>query len=322
MGLGTFRYFLAFFVLASHLWLDMPHGFAAYSVWGFFLLSGFLMSYVVDNKYRYSYAGIMNYFYNRALRIYPLYWISFLIGITSMLILEKHGVNYKLLNPGFGYPDSLYHWICNILLLPDYFFSNPVPVANALRIECFYYLLIPFFARYRLLAWLGFLAGAIWNIYILMDPTTNHVDSFGVRYATIGPCSIAFIGGSLLYHYKDYLAVFSNKYLSIVAWILHACIWLYFPYYPWGMGLYISLFFTSWVILSLYKETSSKWDIFLGDLSYPVYLLHTTIGALLMNFFSDFRSLKHMLTGLFVTNIVCYLLIKAIDKPLKKWKKI
>lgn len=36
-GIGSWRFFLAFLVVISHLWKDMIGGPAAYAVWGFYV---------------------------------------------------------------------------------------------------------------------------------------------------------------------------------------------------------------------------------------------------------------------------------------------
>jgi peptidoglycan/LPS O-acetylase OafA/YrhL len=50
ISLGTWRFFLAFLVAISHLWAGMIDGPAAYAVWGFFVLSGYLMTLVLMTK--------------------------------------------------------------------------------------------------------------------------------------------------------------------------------------------------------------------------------------------------------------------------------
>jgi peptidoglycan/LPS O-acetylase OafA/YrhL len=70
-GLGTWRFFLAAVVAISHLWAGMIDGPAAYAVWGFFVLSGYLMTLVLTTKYGTAPAGLRQFATNRLLRIYP-----------------------------------------------------------------------------------------------------------------------------------------------------------------------------------------------------------------------------------------------------------
>ncbi|MCI1709030.1 MAG: hypothetical protein LKM39_00445 [Chiayiivirga sp.] len=65
LGFGTWRLFLALLVGASHLWVDMVAGPAAYAVWGFFVLSGYLMTHVLSTKYGFSARGLAGYAHNR-----------------------------------------------------------------------------------------------------------------------------------------------------------------------------------------------------------------------------------------------------------------
>jgi len=317
MGLGAFRYFLAFLVLASHLWTSMPYGFAAYAVWGFFMLSGFLMTYVLNTKYGFTTNGIKSYFYNRALRIYPLYWIA--MAISTVTLLQFSSFDFSLINPGFGFPDTITHWIGNLLLYPDYCFSNPVAVANALRIEVAYYFLMPFFARNKYAAWSGLFIGAMINIYLIYTIGGRTSDSFNERYATFWPCMVSFSLGSLLFHYKNYFEKYSNVKYSIILWLINGLLWYKWPGYPWREGLYYSLISSAWVIISLYKKETNKIDALLGDLSYPIYLLHSTIGIWLYGWFNE-RSFLFMLASFIVSQVVCYILVIVIDKPLRKLK--
>lgn len=54
------------------------HGY--YAVFGFFALSGYLMTHVLKEHYLKQPGGIRRYLANRVLRIYPLYWLVAAFG--------------------------------------------------------------------------------------------------------------------------------------------------------------------------------------------------------------------------------------------------
>lgn len=116
IGLGTFRFFLAFLVAISHLWKNMLHGPAAYAVWGFFVLSGFLMTLVLTKKYGTTPSGIKHYAFNRFLRIYPSYMLVCIIGI--MVLLALRGSETTVLNPQFYFPKTYADYLHNLFMTP------------------------------------------------------------------------------------------------------------------------------------------------------------------------------------------------------------
>ncbi|MFT5239279.1 MAG: peptidoglycan/LPS O-acetylase OafA/YrhL [Candidatus Promineifilaceae bacterium] len=71
---GTYRALLAFMVVALHLGGVPIIG--PYAVFGFYILSGYLMTTIMHTRYGYSPVGFLQYAVNRALRIYPAYWVS------------------------------------------------------------------------------------------------------------------------------------------------------------------------------------------------------------------------------------------------------
>ena len=80
--------------------------------------------------------------------------------------------------------------------------------------------------------------------------------------------------------------------LSVAAWIAHALLTLYEPFiaWPWTFGLYTGVVLSAWVVVSLAERRTSRLDDALGELSYPYYLLHCTVGAALLPWFGDGRS--------------------------------
>ena len=61
ISFGTWRFLLAILVMITHLWASMLRGPAAYAVWGFFVLSGYLMTKVLREKYGFDSRGIIAY---------------------------------------------------------------------------------------------------------------------------------------------------------------------------------------------------------------------------------------------------------------------
>ena len=80
MMFGTYRYCLAHLVVLTHL-ASWP-GVGSYAVFGFYMLSGFLMSLILNERYGFSLQGLRGYAANRALRIYPPY--LFVLAATAM----------------------------------------------------------------------------------------------------------------------------------------------------------------------------------------------------------------------------------------------
>ncbi len=113
---GIYRYGLAFCVAISHLWAGMLGGPAAYAVWGFYCLSGYLMTLILNEKYGFSGRGIGRFAVNRALRIYPAYYVV-CIGMF-LLFYFKPGTAARLL-PHLAMPSSAQGWRYSLFLMTE-----------------------------------------------------------------------------------------------------------------------------------------------------------------------------------------------------------
>jgi hypothetical protein len=70
--MGTIRVLLAFAVIFSHTGSHVLVGGEA-ALQCFYLISGFLISYILQNTA--AYGNLSNFYLNRFLRIYPMYWV-------------------------------------------------------------------------------------------------------------------------------------------------------------------------------------------------------------------------------------------------------
>lgn len=317
LGLGSWRFFLAFLVAISHLYKDMIHGPAAYAVWGFFLLSGYLMTYVLTEKYGLSRKGLFNFATNRFLRIYPPYAVACVLGMLTISLLPLSGIDPASLNPQFKYPANMTEWIANIFML----FALPqsgllVPVAGALYVEVGAYALMPFFAASRTAAILGCLIAFFVNFQFGFTG-----ESFIQRYAGFATGLLPFAVGSLICHYRRTLHPFATPTYSILAWMLFCLVWLAFPSFPWTYGLPLSVLLSAWVVISLAERQTGRIDKLIGDLSYPLYLLHTTVGAWwILHYGENKLSLPYFAASFATTLVISYVFVRLIDIPLQQRK--
>jgi peptidoglycan/LPS O-acetylase OafA/YrhL len=261
---GTWRFFLAFVVALSHLWAGMIDGPAAYAVWGFFVLSGYLMTLVLSTKYGIAPAGLRQFATNRLLRIYPSFIAAGALGIATILALRPIGIDPAGLNPQFLLPRNVSEWFSNLAMVPFVTQQGlPVPVAAALFVEVWAYALMPLFAGSRGAACLGLALAVCANLQFGFGMAT-----FVLRYCGFATGLMPFAAGAVVYHYRDALRRFASPVLSLLCWCVHGLYWLHDAYWPWTYGLWLSVPLSAWVVLSLAEMKSHPSDKIAGDLSY------------------------------------------------------
>jgi len=77
---------MTMFVVLVH-YAFVPPFIGFYMVFGFFVLSGYLMTFIMHKKYGYSVRGVGAYALNRFLRIYPLYWACFVFALVVFFLV-------------------------------------------------------------------------------------------------------------------------------------------------------------------------------------------------------------------------------------------
>ena len=110
---GTYRILLALTVVFVHF-TQIADLSGLYAVFGFFVLSGYLMTLIMNETYGYTAAGIGAYALNRFLRIYPIYWFSCLIAIGIVLLISG---NIWTGQSGFFLPETPREWLQNFALV-------------------------------------------------------------------------------------------------------------------------------------------------------------------------------------------------------------
>ena len=345
--MGLLRLWLALCVVSTHsgsLWgFSFMRGGDA--VVTFFVLAGFFAAYMMDTRYR----GRYQVFYlNRLLRVWPLYLLALafslvvitagvqlgrvLIGPASILPYIKHypashwvsawGLSqffllgqdvlaFSHLDPvgdlhlGCGYAASIL--MMNLALIPQ---------AWSLALEEYFYLLAPWLERLGLKV-----SGAILLLWMLAyKPLEARCDRVPLYFF---PVAVAlFIGGNFAYRcYQRWLA-HPVQLARWRPWILAAytLFILSAPYVslspPWtalAAALAVPMVFDA------FKDV--RWDRWLGDLSYPVYLFHKSVGWLVVWMWPEApkgtNDCPQIMAGTLMLAVVVAL---VVETPLRKYR--
>ncbi len=322
---GIYRYCLAFCVAISHLWGGMIGGPAAYAVWGFYCLSGYLMTLILNEKYGFSPRGLAKFAVNRALRIYPAYYV--VCAGMFLLFYFIPGTSAKFL-PNLQMPKTGQGWCYSLLLMTAPDGHALLHGSSALRVELWFYVAIALgLGRSRRIAAAWFITSVAYTLWLLA-----HRTPFPERYVFIPACSLAFSLGSLIYHVRDRLPVIKTPWAALSAaslWWLHVWLTQNIPGGPWIVGLYSSLLFSAFAMVTLMrldlKELPwwmGKIDRLAGNLSYPMYLCHWGVG-IVVTWLLPGKSridLSVFLIGFPVVNVVSYLIYRHVERPLQSWK--
>jgi len=349
--MGVFRLLLAFSVIASHtsaiLGTTMYPGGMAVQM--FFMISGFYMALVLDGRYAPNPTGLRLFYSNRALRLYPAFltitvgiWVQFLI--TWIILGHTPGNNwvdvYRMLPRLTKLAVIAMNWlmvgtdtISNmyfshergvVFMFPReataqeidgmVFMHNLRTIAPAWSIgtEIWFYLLVPFLVRWRwsLLAvlFIGSFACRLWIVEVL-----------GRYPFYFFPAQlIFFIGG--IWAYKCYrrwgAALHESQWTHFVAPLNWVAVLVYpfcFSQLP-SWPLYILVGISIPCMFNTSKQL--HWDRLVGDLSYPVYLVHLWVGSI--------ASRWAIANGTFVAAVsvlAALAIFFAIERPVERFRR-
>lgn len=278
------------------------------------LLVAILMALVLIRKYGLSQHGLRQCACNRLLCIYPSFFATGALGIVTIAVLRSMGTDPAGLNPQFMLPFGIGEWISNLAMFP--FVSQqglPVPVSAALFVEVWACALLPLFARNKSAVILGLAVTVCANLQFGFGTRT-----FIARYCDFATGLMPFAAGSVACHYRDNLQSCAFPVLSILVWCVHGLYWLADPYWPWTYGLFVSVPLSAWVVLSLAEIRAGIIDKLAGELSYPVYLLHTTVAAWFLPYLGFGRRFSFFAVSCALTLAASGCMLLLIDRPLQR----
>lgn len=314
IGLGVVRFVLAMMVLMNHIWLPTANIIGAHAVTGFYIVSGFLMTKVINEVYVDN-GGKIRYLTNRALRIYPLYLLVLVTSLAFVAVWPNYFRVYSLIR----IPMDGAEWVSNLSLwqLTD----SPtivIPPAWSLYVECFFYLVIAFIARAQALVLLWFLASLLYTVWMVANGY-----SFADRYYPISAASLFFSAGAIIFFLakggrKYFFSLFSTPiiYGLLALFVVFPFIigslgggrhWL--GYY--GASALFAILFTALVVTA--RLNGNTFDKFEGDLAYPIFLTHF-LAVGFVNLLTDNRFAVTGNANFILATLVCILTSIAIVK--------
>jgi len=317
--MGVLRFILAISVVLSHteplFGIQIVGGQIA--VQAFYIISGFYMSMILNEKYINKNSSYSLFITNRFLRLFPTYWTTLIITFLVALLLfftidENSGIIYRYIHYAkeFGFGNMLLLVFSNIFILgqdwllffgidletghlffttnfkdtlPPLYKFQFIPQAWSIGTELTFYLIAPFLVRKKLNIIIPIILGSLLLRLYLYNSGLQH-DPWLYRFF---PTELVFF----LFGNVSYRLYIKIKDTTIQPYILKfalAFVLLFSLFYdkfnvPFQIYIYYIIFFLS--IPFIFKLTKSwKKDRLIGELSYPIYISHMLIIMIIRGF--------------------------------------
>ena len=322
----------------------------------FFIISGFYMSLILNEKYVGS-GSYKLFISNRFLRLYPIFWAVLILAFlfAGFALFISHGQNAGSLGSYMDYLKtggeiSFWSWCLligsnlllfgqdlimflglnqntgNLFFTSDFMQTTPmlynfllVPQAWTIGLELLFYLIAPFIVR-----------KSIWTVSLIIavsfglrlyfysqglnhDPWTYRFLPFELAFFLLG--NIAYRAYQRLKEIKiDTKVLWSTLYLTLGIIVIFPLINISHKEFT-----YFSLFLILLPFIFILTE-KIKWDRSLGELSYPVYMCHLLLSAVLVNL--PFYKLQYRGIILAVASITFAILLnKFVARPIEKLRQ-
>lgn len=352
--MGIIRLLLALSVVITHSAEQNFYGFRIVggqaAVQAFYVISGFYMALVLNRKYGPGLDGYKTFILARIFRLFPAYLfvlgLAILLALTAIVphpALERWKTYGTLFSP-LGY--LLYALPQFTLIGQDlslftsfdaqtasiFYDSNlnqvepgTVPGSRmmfvgqawTLSVEMMFYCLAPLIVR-RIPLIVTLFAGS-WAIRIALAAMGYRNDPFLYRFF---PSELAmFLLGSFAYHVyaryesnRDHMAKFG---MVGMAWMLILLLALFWFDQIKMRSLIVSTSMGATVPFIFALTRNWKWDRWIGELSYPVYICHELVRLAMLHWMPGYSGV-----GMFIvtTLIASVLLMVCVEQPFERMR--
>jgi len=282
----------------------------------FFILSGFVIHLTIDRSF-----NAKDFLIRRFLRLYPTYWISLLLTLAVMIL------------SGFMYKYSAFYVskldvLANFTMWHQFFHFKHIDGAYwSLLPELLFYCLMAFILfinKIKSFYWYNSILLLIGSIHIFFPiPIIGKI--LGIHYILL------FMIGLCFYRIHQKKA---TKYEHLLIWLnLFVAVFLYQIE---QQGNTVQLLFSTFIpivlifYLFIFKKLQFlgkyKLLVFLGNISYALYLVHQNIGYVIIKNLEDINFNRELSICIAILSsiFIAYLITYKIEPPFKKYiqKKI
>ena len=358
--MGILRFILALavvFVHTGHIYGSDFYGTrlmgGVVAVQAFYIISGFYMALILNTKYVGT--GAYRVFIgNRFLRIYPIYWVVLILTVvlscfSSFTHMFGFGPQHYIgaetpLTAGamaflvatnvalFGQDVTLFQGLepHQGLYLTAHFEASkpavysfmPVPQAWTLSLELVFYLLAPWLARRTtpvLLALIMLSMILRLYIYFVVD---LYKDPWTYRFF---PTELAFFIAGMV-SYRLYLSIGKPR-ISGAAAVLATLVvlgvtvgWQWLPGGTFKQWSYYGLLLALMPCLFVFSS-SHRWDNWIGELSYPIYISHVFVLFALSPLLKEIHPSIHMQLIVSVATVLFSVaLLRFVSAPIESYR--
>jgi peptidoglycan/LPS O-acetylase OafA/YrhL len=311
--MGILRFILAITVVTVHSSAIFGFTFVGgqIAVQTFYIISGFYMSLILNEKYigrNNSYALFIS---NRFLRLFPIYWTVLLLTIiySVLVAISTKGqnagqlTNYVTYSHIMSFKSLIFLGFTNIFLLfqdavmfmglnvssgelffttnfanttPQLFTFLFIPQAWTIGIEISFYLIAPFLVRKKPIVIFSLI---ILSILLRLFLVKNNLKGDPWSYRFFPTELVFFLLGIISYHIYQIIRNINIK--EIYPKILFAIILVFTLSYNFFQipGKSYFYFFIFFICLPFVFKLTKKWkkDSYIGELSYPIYISHILV---------------------------------------------
>jgi peptidoglycan/LPS O-acetylase OafA/YrhL len=332
--LNLLRFIAAMIVVFHHFAIQVPPfndgvlnqwiGNGNFMVNLFFVLSGFVLFHRYKTYQFESSKEVFQFYKKRAIRLLPLYFVGLIASLCYYLFVTNQ-VDVVRVVLAFTGLQSFDVWSFPVINVPSW----------SLSVEFFLYLMFPFV--FRLIKNKNRLVVIKWSIgfWLLMEVLYFflHREIADLHLDFLPIFSLpSFMMGVVAYLFFPYVDRYSilKKQLLVAGSSILVVILLYLPFfYKNYSGLLAPLFgllILSLAVMRSKKSERKKVTDFLGDLSYPIYILHWPIYEVYGVVLEYFGVLSRHTLVAFGTYILIVILISIVanfveGKLIKKTKR-